>query len=159
MDVIFQRLMEKLFQGLPYCFVFVDNVLISSPDLVSHLEHVQRVLDLLHLHGLSINPDKCLFAAPTVDYLGMRVSGSDCFPLVKHTEIISAFPCPSDMKEIQRFLGILIFYRRLIKGAAGLLLPLTEALKTFTLDLEPRDEPVLCSCQICPGKCSNTCSP
>ena len=150
MDVTFQWLMEKLFQGLPYCFVAVDNVLISSPDLVSHLEHVQTVLDLLHLHGLSINPDKCLFAAPTVDFLGMRVSGSGCFPLVKHTEINSTFPCPS---------GILSVYRRFIQGAAGLLNPLTEALKTLTLDLEPIDKPVLCSCQICPGKCSNTCSP
>ena len=140
------RLMEKLFQGLPCCFVFVDNVLISSPDLVSYLEHVQTVLDLLHLHGLSINPDKCLFAAPTVDFLGMRVSGSGCFPLVKHTEIISAFHCPSDMKGIQRFLGILSFYRRFIKSAAGLLNLLTKALKTFTLDLEPRDKPALCSC-------------
>ena len=118
----FQRLMDQICQGLPYCFVYVDDVLISSPDLVSHLEHVRRILDLLRLHGLSINPDKCVFAAPTVDYLGMRVSGSGCVPLVKHTEIISAFP--TDKKGLQRFLGILNFYRRFIKGAC---LPLASS--------------------------------
>jgi len=136
----FQRLMDQIFQGLPYCFVYVDDVLISSPDLSSHLEHVQTVLDLLRLHGLSINPDKCVFAAPAVDFLGMRVSGSGCIPLTKHTEIISAFPRPTDKKGLQRFLGILNFYRRFIKAAAGLLRPLTEALKgkssTLTWDLE-----------------------
>ena len=104
-------------------------VLIFSPDLESHLEHVRSVLDLLRFHGLSINPEKCVFAAPTVDYLGMRVSGSGCVPLVKHTEVISAFHRPTDKKGLQRFLGILNFYRRFIKGAAGLLRPLTEALK------------------------------
>ena len=66
---IFQRLMDQILQGLPYCFVYVDDILISSPDLTSHLEHVQNVFDLLQLHCLSINPDKCMFAAPTVDTL------------------------------------------------------------------------------------------
>ena len=112
----------------------MDDILISSPDLTSHLEHVQNVFDLLRLHGLSINPDKCMFAAPTVDYLAMRVSGSGCVPIVKHTEIISAFPRPRDKK------GILNFYRRFIQAAARLLHPLTEALKgkpsTLTWNLE-----------------------
>ena len=59
----FQRLLDQILQGLPYCFVYVDD----SPDLTSHLEHVRNVFDLLRLHCLSINPDKCMFAAPTVD--------------------------------------------------------------------------------------------
>ena len=90
------------------------------------------------------NPDKCTFAVPEVDYLGMRVSGSGCIPLTKHTEIISAFPCLlrllTDKKGLQKFLGILYFYRRFINAAAGILRPLTEALKgkpsTLTWDLE-----------------------
>ena len=92
------------------------------------------------LHGLSINPYKCTFAAPAVDYLGIRVSGSGCIPLAKHTEIISAFPRPTDKKGLKGFLEILNFNRRFIKAAAGLLRPLTEALKgkpaTLTWDLE-----------------------
>ena len=48
----FQRLMDHIFQGLPYCFVYVDDVLISSPDLRSHLEDVRNVFDFLRLHGL-----------------------------------------------------------------------------------------------------------
>ena len=43
----FQRLTDQIFQGLRYCFVYVDDVLIFSPDLVSHLEHVRTVFDLL----------------------------------------------------------------------------------------------------------------
>ena len=66
---------------------------------------------------------------PTVAYLCMRVSGSGCFSLVKHTQIIFAFCCPTDKKGLQRYLGILNFYRRFIKSAANLLRPLTKALK------------------------------
>ena len=65
----------------------------------------------------------------------MRVSGSGCFPLVRHTEIISTFLCPSDKKGLQRFPGVLNFFRRFIKGASGLLHPLTEALRCKPLTL------------------------
>ena len=91
--------------------------------------HVQSIFDLLQLQGLSINTDRCTFAASTVDYLSMRVSESGCLPLVKHTQIIPAFPRPTDKKGLQHFLRIPNFYRRFIHGAAGLLHPLTEALK------------------------------
>ena len=65
----------------------------------------------------------------------MRGSGSGCFPLVKHTEIIFTFPCPSDKKGLQRFPGVLNFFRRFIKGASGLLHPLTEALRCKPMTL------------------------
>ena len=100
----------------------------SSPGQ-SHLRHVRQVFDCLRLHGLNINPAKCEFAKPEDEYLGMRVSSKGCFPLQKHTELILTFPRPVDKKGLQRFLGILNFYRRFIKGAAGVLAPLTEGLK------------------------------
>ena len=60
---------------------------------------------------------------------GMRVSSKGCVSLQKHSEVISAFVCPVDKKGLQRFLGILNFNRRFIKGAVGLLALLTKALK------------------------------
>ena len=137
----FQRMMDQILGDIPHCFVYVDDLLIASPDAESHLRHVRQVFDRLRLHGLSINPAKCEFAKPEVEYLGMRVSSKGCFPLQKHSDVISTFPRPVDKKGLQRFLGILNFYRRFIKGAAGILAPLTEALKgktsviSWTLDM------------------------
>ena len=37
----------QIFQGLPCCFVYVDDILMFSSDLGSHLEHELRVFDLL----------------------------------------------------------------------------------------------------------------
>ena len=99
-----------------------QDILISSPDIKSH-QHVLQVLDRLRLHGLSINLDKCVFAAHSLEYLGMRVSAEGCVPLSKHTVVISTFPQPSDKKGLLRFLGIINFYRRFIRGAAELLFP------------------------------------
>ena len=70
----------------------------------------------------------------------MRVPSKGCFPIQKQSDIISAFPHPVVKKGLQRFLGILNFYRRSIKGTTGILARLTEALKgkvsSFSLTLE-----------------------
>ena len=101
--------------------------------------HVHQVLNRLRLLSLSINPAKCEFSKQEVEYLGMRVPSKRCFPLQKQSDVISAFPHPEVKKGLQRFLGILNFYRRSIKGTTGILARLTEALKgkvsTFSLTL------------------------
>ena len=79
----FQRMMDQILGDIPHCFVYVDDLLIASPYATSHLHHVRQVFDRLRLHGLSINPAKCKFAKPEVEYLGMRVSSKGCFSLQK----------------------------------------------------------------------------
>ena len=64
-----------------------------------------------------------------IELLGHRVSASSCTPLSKHTDVIKDFPALSNKPALQRFLGLLNFYQRLMKNAAGVLAPLTNALK------------------------------
>ena len=59
---MFQRMMDNIFGDLPFCFIYMDNILIYSLDLVSHQDHLQQVLQLFSDHGLNINLDKCVFA-------------------------------------------------------------------------------------------------
>jgi hypothetical protein len=50
----FQRLMDSILSGLPYVFVYLDNILIPSPCMESHCRHVAKVLDILSKNGLLI---------------------------------------------------------------------------------------------------------
>ena len=65
----FQRMMDRIFRGLPYVFVYLDDILVSSLDRRSHLLHLRSVLDLLIRNGLVINPAKCTFLVHEVEYL------------------------------------------------------------------------------------------
>ena len=125
----FQRMMDQIFGDLPFCFVYLDDVLVFSKDLQSHQDHLQDVLQLCRDHGLTINLSKCVFAVPSVEFLGHQVSAAGSAPLQKHTSAIRDFPRPSDRPALQRFLGLINFYRRFIKDAAGILAPLTSALR------------------------------
>ena len=57
------------------------------------------------------------------------VSAAGIQPLPQHLAAIQDFPPPTDVKQLQRFLGMINFYRRFLPGVAGTLQPLTDLLK------------------------------
>ena len=72
----FQRFMDQVLRGLPFCFVYLDDLLIASPDMDTHLQHLQQVFQLLSDNGILINAQKSEFAVPSLDFLGHRVSAN-----------------------------------------------------------------------------------
>ena len=47
--------------------------------------------------------------------------------MAAYVEAIRTFPRPPDLKHLQRFLGMVNFYRRFLPGIARTLVPLTNA--------------------------------
>jgi len=125
----FQRMMDQILGEIPHAFVYVDDILVFSDNLESHVEHLRSVLQICREQGLTISLPKCEFAVPQLEFLGHSVSASGLTPLRKHTSALQDFPTPKDQVSLQRFLGLVNFYRKFIKGAAKLLAPLTDALK------------------------------
>jgi hypothetical protein len=60
--------------------------------------------------------------------LGHSITTARAMPLLKHVEANQNFPRPVDAKQLQRFIGLVNFYRRVIPGAAGILRLLSDAL-------------------------------
>ncbi len=83
---------------------------------------------ILAANGLALNLEKCVFAVSELDFLGHRISAAGVAPLRDNVQVILDFPKPSDCKAMQRFLGMVNFYRRFLPGDAGTLRPLTAAL-------------------------------
>ena len=110
----FQRMMNSILSDLPYCFPFVDNILEFSTSLEQHVDHLHQVLLLCQQHRLMIGLSKCEFAVPKIEFLGHVLSASGCSPLVKHTAAISK--ALSDKPALQRFLGMINFYRKISPG-------------------------------------------
>ena len=81
---IFQRMMDRIFGDLPFCFVYLDDILVFSSSLADHQLLLRHVLNLCHLNGLTINLEKYVIAASQVEYLGHSVSSSGSAPLHKH---------------------------------------------------------------------------
>jgi hypothetical protein len=101
--------MDKVRAGLPFIFIYLDDILIASPDEVSHHQHLQVVFGRLRDHGLILNLSKCVFGQSAVDFLGHRVSEAGAEPLTKHLEAIQSFPQPHNSKDLQSFWDLSTF--------------------------------------------------
>ena len=72
----FMRLMSSIFRDdlLDKLFVYLDDIVIYSPDMKTHLERLDLVLSKLENHGLKVEPTKCKMFKPEVKFLGHVVS-------------------------------------------------------------------------------------
>ncbi|XP_023347202.1 uncharacterized protein LOC111716022 [Eurytemora carolleeae] len=63
-----------------------------------------------------------------IDYLGHKITATGIVPLRRHVEALLQLPRPQDVCSLQRFLGMVNFYRRFLPGIAKILRLLTDAL-------------------------------
>jgi hypothetical protein len=142
----FQRLMDRLFRHLPFVFVYLDDILIASKDPTQHIQHLRLVFELLQEAGLRINPAKCTVMVSSLSFLGHNLDASGISPMEKHVKALAEFPPPSDLKDLQRFLGLINFYRRFLPGIAGILQPLTDLLRSNPKSLSWSDSAAAAFC-------------
>ena len=69
----FQRLMDKLFNGWNFVFIYLDDILIASRSFSEHITHIMQVLQRLQEAGLKVKPSKCTLAEKQINYLGFSI--------------------------------------------------------------------------------------
>ena len=78
----FQPLMDKVLRGLPYVYVYTDDILVARKDEESHKQYLHEVFRRLSHYGLRLNLDKCVFEAPSIDFLGHSTDADGITPLL-----------------------------------------------------------------------------
>jgi len=71
------RVVDELFADLKgrFVFNFVDDLLVYSPSMEEHRSHAREVLNRLQGAGFTLNPEKAVFGATEIKYLGHLISG------------------------------------------------------------------------------------
>ena len=131
----FQRLMDQIFGDIPHTFVYIDDILVASETEEEHLRDLKVVLDLLRENGLVTNRKKCVLGRSSIEFLGYQVDANGISPLPERVAAIREIKRPTSVKELQRFLGMVNYYRKFIPRAAHHLHHLFDALKGKPKDL------------------------
>ena len=126
---IFQRVMENLLQDIPGVVVYIDDVLITGPDESGHIAALEEVLRRMEQAGLRLSKGKCLFMAPSVEYLGYKIDADGLHPLPEKVRAIERAPKPRNTTELKAYLGLLTYYGRFLPNLSTVLSPLYRLLR------------------------------
>lgn len=121
-------------QGVQRCIKVVDDILLHDEDYGSHLDRIRQVLTRCRQHGITLNKDKFVVAAPSVSFCGYTLSGDGIAADVTKTEAIRDFPTPANLTDLRSFMGLvnqLSEFTPDIAQAAQPLRPLMSPKRTF----------------------------
>ena len=70
----FQKLMNKVLNGLNFTFAYLDDIIIFSETAEEHMKHIQIIIDRLKAAQLKLKKSKCAFFKKELHYLGQLVN-------------------------------------------------------------------------------------
>jgi len=115
-----------------FVIAYLDDILVYSRNKEEHVKHVQTVLTCLDKFHLRLKPEKCEFHKEEVVFLGhiVGIHGVKMDPA--KIEVIKKWPEPTNVKQIQEFLGFSNFNRTFIEKYSEKALPLTKLTRKDT---------------------------
>jgi hypothetical protein len=122
----FSRAMSLVLRGLTWRIVlaFLDDTLVLGKDFQSHLDNLREVFLRFREFDLKFKPKKCELFQTRVEFLGRQVSRYGIEMGDAYISAVREWAVPSNVKEVERFLGFANYHRAFIAWYAELTVPL-----------------------------------
>lgn len=130
---IFHSLMVKLFNDIKSIVIYIDDFLIAEPTKEAHDLKLKLVLDRARQIGLKFNKDKCVICAHEIKFLGHVFNSQGVLPDPTKVETICSMQPPKNVKELQRFLGMVNYLGSFIPNLSSQTTNLRQLLKKDVL--------------------------
>ena len=125
----FQRFIDEVTRDLDFAYAYIDDLFVGSESKEEHFIHLESLFKRLKEFGLKINQKKSEFGLKEITFLGYTIDKNGVRPPeAKITTIKDIIP-PSTVKGIQRFIGMINYYRRCIPATSKLIIPLLQMIE------------------------------
>lgn len=128
----YQRVIDKVLSDVPQVEAYIDDACVHTRDMTEHVTALKKTLEAYKKANMQLRLDKCQFGFFEGEFVGHEISGAGYRPLRCHVATIKEYPKPHTKKELQRFLGLVNFYRHYIPGMAQTAAPLYQLTRQDT---------------------------
>ena len=122
----FQKIMNKVLNGLNFAFAYLDDIIIFSNTAEEHMKHIQIVFDRLKAAQLKLKKSKCSFFKKELYYLGHLLTTDGVKPQIEKVKAIHEMKPSTNAKSVREILGLVGYYRKFINRFADAARPLTK---------------------------------
>ncbi len=101
----FQRTMNNIFTDMleNSVYIYQDDIIIASKDMMSHMETLNSVLKRLQEVGLKWKLSKCEFLKPRIKFLGHEVDEHGIHTVDDKIAAVAQFPQPKTVEHVRSF--------------------------------------------------------
>ncbi len=131
---VFQRVMQNILAPFLWIFalVYIYDIVIFSLTFDEHLQHIDKVFKAIRASGITLSLPKYHFAYQSLLLLGQKVFRLGMSTHKEKVEAILQLDTPSNVHELQTFLGMMVYFSAYIPFYAWMAHPLFQLLKKGT---------------------------
>lgn len=126
---IFHKKLYGHLDDLEGVIQFVDDILVFGPDRQSHDQRLRAVLQRCREINIKLNRQKCKIGMSEIKYLGHKISQKGISPDESHLLAIKEMPTPQNVKDVERFLGMVTYVGNFVPNLSEQTSILRELLK------------------------------
>ncbi|CAI7780275.1 unnamed protein product, partial [Closterium sp. NIES-54] len=123
MNEAFRPLLDKC------VIIYLDDILVYSRDKQQHLADLEAVFTVLDKHRLLAEGSKCEFFQDRLEFLGHVILEAGEEIDLKKLDTVKAWHPPTNIMELQSFLGFINYVSRFVPDMAHLTALLTDLLR------------------------------
>ena len=120
---IFQKKMDQILEECQGCIGIADDITMHGHTEAEHDTHLGDLMRIAHKYNLVFNPQKTHVKAQAVNFFGCLYNATGVHPDPGKVDAVHALPAPTNVTELQEFLGLVTYLSPFIPGLSTLTAP------------------------------------
>ena len=121
---IFQKKMDQFLKECPGCIGIADDITVHGRTEAEHDAHLHNLMQVACKYGVVFNLQKMHVKAPAINFFGCLYDANGVHPNPEKVDAVHALPAPTNVTELQEFLGMVTYLSPFICGLSTLTAPL-----------------------------------
>ena len=121
--------MDQILKECQECIGITDKITVHGHTEAEHDAHLWDLMCIACKYDLVFNPQKTHMKAQAINFFGCLYDANGVHPDPGKVNAVQALPAPTNITELQEFLGFVTYLSPFIPGLSTLTAPLRELLK------------------------------